>query len=69
MRYPCSCSPRAICTGGLEAIRREAVLFCGFFLGKGDVFAHVGKKQNLENLKDDLRRIGGSGTDIACGSR
>jgi len=33
------------------AIRTEAALYCGSFLRKGEVFANVGRNQNLEDLK------------------
>ena len=34
------------------ALRKEAGLFCGFFLRKGDVFAFVGLNKNLKDLKE-----------------
>jgi hypothetical protein len=33
------------------AIRKEAGLFCGYFLRKGEVFAYVGSIKNLKNVK------------------
>ena len=33
------------------AIRKKAGLFCGFFLRKGEVFAYVGRNQNLQVLQ------------------
>ena len=34
------------------AIREDAGLYCGSRLRKGEVFAHVGRNQNLKDLKD-----------------
>ena len=33
------------------ALRKEAGLFCGSLLRKGEVFAYVGRNQNLKDLK------------------
>ena len=33
------------------AIRKEAGLFCGSFLRKGEVFVFVGRNQNLQDLR------------------
>jgi len=35
---------------------KDAGLFCGSFLRKGEVFAHVGLIQNLKILKDLARQ-------------
>ena len=36
------------------AIRKEAGLSCGSFLRKGEVFAYVGRIQNLKDVKDQI---------------
>jgi len=36
------------------AIRKEAGLFCGSFLRKGEVFAYAGRSQNLKDLQGYL---------------
>jgi len=35
------------------AIRKDAGLFCGSFLRKGEVFAYVGRIQNLKDPNDE----------------
>ena len=44
------------CTAGssrsFAAIRKDAGLYCGPRLQKGEVFAYVGRNQNLKDLKD-----------------
>ena len=40
---------------GPTAIRKDAGLYCEPRLGKGEVFAYVGRNQNLKDLKDPLR--------------
>ena len=44
--------PRAVCTDGLDVIRKEARLSRGSFQRKGDVFAYVGSIHNLKDLKE-----------------
>ena len=39
---PHSTADTRLCTEGLDAIRKEAVLFCGSFPGKDAVFANLG---------------------------
>ena len=49
------------------AIRKEAGLFCGSFLRKGEVFAYVGRNQNLKDLKNlEIKRetVGYRGTSL-----
>jgi len=50
-RNSLSRSPRAICNGGLYAIRKESGLFSGSFLRRGEVFAYAGRNQNLMDQK------------------
>ena len=40
------------------AIRKDAGLFCGPRLRKGEVFAYVGLPQNLKDLKEGLQMCG-----------
>jgi hypothetical protein len=35
-------------------MRKEAGLFCGSLLRKGEVFAYVGRNQNLKDLKEEF---------------
>ena len=37
---------------GVSTLRKDAGLYCGPRLRKGDVFAYVGLPQNLKDLKD-----------------
>jgi len=37
--------------GSCAAIRKQAGLFCGSFLRKGEVFAYFGLSKNLKDLK------------------
>ena len=47
------------CTAGssrsFTAIRKDAGLYCGSRLRKGEVFAYVGRIHNLKDLKVDTR--------------
>jgi hypothetical protein len=45
---------RAAPLRSFAALRKEAGIFCGSFLRKGEVFAYVGRSQNLKDQKNKV---------------
>ena len=58
-----------LCTAGsspsFSALRKDEGLCCGSRLRKGEVFAYVGRNQNLKDLKVMVRTLLEAGADVA----